>query len=437
MEQRKTDEMRANAQAAFTALSEEIRWPMGVTAVPVSKASSRDFWPDDFYVAAFHAGIKKGGQLDCMIIRSDNYTPTAAVFTKNRFAAAPVELSRERLKSSKGSAHGLICNSGNANAATGDQGMEDARQMARLAAQVLRTPEIFVLVSSTGVIGEPLPITEMIEPIGRLYRGSFFASGFEAAEAIMTTDTFPKCCAMDVKLSTGTVRISGIAKGSGMICPNMATMLSFIVTDASIRPDVLQDMLARANASTFNRITVDGDTSTNDMVAVMANGSVGIAIEPDSEDAEAFEAALESLMRILAQSIVYDGEGATKFVEIRVKGTRSEAEAEKIAREIANSNLVKTAAAGEDPNWGRIAGAMGNAGVAFDPDRVIIDLDDIRIFGPYQASRFPDAEPEAAEVMQRRRYATNVSVGNGPGEAVVWTSDLSHGYVEINADYRT
>lgn len=419
--------------AAVKRLAARTVWPLGVTPVIADPASGDTFWPEGFMLAGINCGIKPKRK-DLMLLSCDEPVSTASVFTTNLCCAAPVELSKATLQASSGWMRTIICNSGNANAATGAEGMRRARQMAEAAAAELGIKAGEVLVASTGVIGQTLPVEKIASAMPSLKAASGPVNWADAAEAIMTTDTFPKAFAVDVKLSGGTARIAGIAKGSGMICPNMATMLAFLGTDVSIEPALLQELLSAANAVSFNAITVDGDTSTNDMAAIMASGN-GPEVLRDSDDARLFGEALRSVTTMLAQLIIVDGEGATKFVELRVTGAKSDAEARMAAMTVANSPLVKTAIHGEDANWGRIIAAAGRSGASFNQEELAVSFDDEPILKSGLDANF--SEERAKVVMQQKEFTITLSLGNGPGAATVWTCDLSHGYIEINGSYRS
>ncbi len=416
------------------ALAAETSWPEHTTPLKSREADNKRFWPKGFSAGTAHAGIKPGKK-DMMVIKTDVPSSAAAVFTRNLCCAAPVVLSKEHLNLSASSMRAIVCNSGNANAATGEKGLADAKTMAARAAETLGITPQEILVSSTGVIGEPLPMEKINAALDSFSAVLLEDSCLKAAEAIMTTDTFPKFFGLDISLSSGTVRLCGIAKGSGMICPDMATMLAFLVTDAKISQPLLQEMLSEANEKSFNTITVDGDTSTNDMVALLSGSSSNPEILPGSPDASVFRGALESLMTFLAKLIVRDGEGATKLVTIHVEGAPTELDAKKAARTIANSNLVKTALHGEDANWGRIIAAAGRSGADFDPANVSIKFNDLVILEPRYSSDY--SEDDAKKILSRDSYSITVSLGNGKGNAVVHTCDLSKEYIEINGSYRT
>jgi len=419
--------------SAIKNLCDRTTWPQGVTPVIPGVTQTDPFWPAGFVLAGINAGIKPVRK-DLMLLLSEGPASAASVFTTNRCCAAPVELSRSHLTASSGVMSAVICNSGNANAATGAQGMLDAERMAADTAAACGISPEEVLVASTGVIGQLLPVEKISRALPALEAAAGSDSWKDAAEAIMTTDTFPKAFGVDVALSGGTARITGIAKGSGMICPNMATMLAFLSTDVSIEPSLLQELLAAANAVSFNSITVDGDTSTNDMASILASGR-GAQVMRGSDDAVLFGEALRSVMTMLAQLIVIDGEGATKFVEIRIRGAASDDEARMAAMTVANSPLVKTAIHGEDANWGRIIAAVGRSGASFVQEELSVSFDSEPILKPGLDARF--SEEEAKKIMSKDAFTITVTLGNGPGTAVVWTCDLSKRYIEINGSYRS
>lgn len=414
-------------------LAAATRWPESVTPLLPSGLDEAGFWPDGFRSAGVSAAIRYDKK-DLMILLADNPASAAALFTTNLCSAAPVMHSRASLLESRGCMRAIICNSGNANAATGPEGLADAAAMAVATAALFGLKPEEVLVASTGVIGQPLPMPKILGAMPELPAALARNSSLDAAEAIMTTDTFPKFFSLDVRLSGGTARVSGIAKGSGMICPDMATMLAFLCTDAAIEPALLQRMLENANRNSFNAITVDGDTSTNDMVSILAGGK-GPSIAEKSRDAEIFAGALELLMTFLARLIVIDGEGATKLVEIRVEGALSDRDAAIAAKTIANSPLVKTALHGQDANWGRIIAAAGRSGAFFRQEDVAILFDGLSILEPGLKAVF--SEEDAAEILKKTSYTMTVRLGNGPGKAAVWTCDLSKEYIEINGSYRS
>lgn len=390
----------------------------------------------DFSFSAVKAGIKYRDRFDLGLIFSQTPAVAAGVFTTNQVKAAPVILSIDRLK--QGRCQALLVNSGNANACNGEGGMEAAISTSKMAAEALGIGEDMVLVSSTGVIGLPLNVEAFARNMESLVANLSETNFGQVADAIMTTDTVPKLVTKSVELGGTPVRFLGMAKGSGMIMPDMATMLAFIMTDAQISFPELKSALKASVEQTFNRITVDGDTSTNDMVLVMANGTAGNPwIEDDQhEDYQHFQGVLEEICKELALKIVEDGEGATKCITIRVCGARENGEAEQIARTVANSSLVKTAFFGEDANWGRILGAMGRAGIRFSPDRVDIAFGDVLLVkdGVAQGS---EMEKKATQVLKQKHFTVCIDLKDGTGCEEIFTCDLSIDYVKINADYRS
>ena len=401
-----------------------------------SNPSERDL-PKGFAFSTAACGLKKSG-LDLGLIVSDMLAATAAVFTQNLVRAAPVVLSRANIRRGHGRMRALIVNSGNANCATGEAGLNASRATVAAAARELGCTPHEVLVCSTGVIGVPLHAEKIVCAIPDLTAAkNRSAKSFRSfTRAIMTTDTRPKWAAERIRIRGKEVRLLGCAKGAGMIQPNMATMLAFIVTDAAIEPALLSQALRRVVAHTFNAITVDGDTSTNDTLAVLANGASGTGkLRSDGADFRRFGAALETICAKLALAIVADGEGAKRVIEIEVRGAHSESAAETIARTIANSPLVKTALAGGDPNWGRILAAAGRAGVKFDPTRV-----DIQIAGMTLCRRgleIPFDERVAHRRMMAKFVPVRVDLRSGRAAARIWTCDFTGEYVRINASYRT
>jgi len=388
-----------------------------------------------FRFSAVEAAVKKPGRLDLALILSEVPAAVAAVFTTNRVKAAPVLLSMQH--AAGGAVRALVVNSGNANACTGAQGMADAAETARLVAVGCGIPENTVLVASTGVIGKQLPMERIRAAIPALVNAAASRSMEEVARAIMTTDTFPKLESRQAEAGGKCYSIAGVAKGSGMIMPNMATMLSFLVTDAAVDRVFLDKAFRRAVDSSFNIITVDGDTSTNDMASIMANGMAGNApIREGSPEAAVFENLLSGILLSLAKQIVLDGEGATKLVEIHVRGAVNEADAKRAAMAVANSLLVKTAFFGQDANWGRILAAVGYSGAEIDQDRACLSFDDVLMVrdGIFVGG---DAEARGTEILKKREFSVTIDLKLGDGNAVVFTSDLSHDYVTINADYRT
>ncbi len=386
-------------------------------------------------LATAMAGIKKAGRTDVLLMAFDPGTTVAGVFTTSRCASAPVEWCREALPA--GTCRGLLVNSGNANAFTGRKGREATRISADLAAAALDVAPGEIMLASTGVIGEPLAAEKFAGVMDGLASDLAEARWADAARAIMTTDTFPKVASRTVTVDGRPVTITGIAKGAGMIAPDMATMLAFVATDAVAAPAVLQTMLSEAVAKSFNKITVDSDTSTSDTALLFATGRSGVAITtPEEPGAAAFRAALDGLLLDLAHQIVKDGEGCTKFVAVTVKGAESDISAGRIARTIADSPLVKTAIAGEDANWGRVVMAVGKAGEPADRDRLTISFGDVRV--AVEGARDPDySEAAASQVMKQSEIAITVDLGIGEGCDTVWTCDLTKAYVAINGDYRT
>ncbi|MBA2880976.1 glutamate N-acetyltransferase/amino-acid N-acetyltransferase [Desulfosalsimonas propionicica] len=386
-----------------------------------------------FRAAAVCAGLKKNGKKDLALIVSDPPAAAAGVFTQNRVQAAPVRLDKQRLSS--GVCRAIIVNSGNANCCTGDQGMEDARAMTRLAAEAINADDAHVMAASTGVIGQPLNMDKIRAAVPGL-AGGLSPDGFEAAaEAIMTTDTRPKLVSGQGQMGEKTYSLAAMAKGSGMIRPDMATMLCFVCTDLEIAAVDLQQALVSANEASFNRITIDGDTSTNDTVLVLANGQSGAQAKTPA-DLRAFAELLENVLGKLARMIVEDGEGATKCVEISVINAESRENARQMADTVANSSLVKTAFFGEDANWGRIIAALGRAGVKFDPDAVDIWFDDVKIVEKGMGCG-DTAEAAATEVLRKKTFVVTIDVKSGSQQAAVLTCDFSVDYVKINADYRS
>ena len=379
------------------------------------------------------------------MIVSDPPASAAAVFTQNLVQAPPVVLSREHVRASAGAMRAVIVNSGNANCSVGPGGMVASRATAECVAKLLGCGVQQVVVCSTGVIGVPLPVERILKAVPGLAES--LASSPHAfdglSRAIMTTDTRPKRAAASARIGRRTVRVAGCAKGAGMIHPNMATMLSFVVTDAAVEPGVLDRALREVLGRTFNCITVDGDSSTNDTLLLLANGASGapkITTEDTPEYAK-FVAALEQVCKTLAIGIVVDGEGATHLVEIAVRGAPSDASAKRVAETIGLSALVKTAIAGADPNWGRILAAAGRSGVPFNPDHAEIWLGGMKMYGPPKGATYSVALPLDERAAHRRLLEKNIPIvvdlHNGRGAARVWTCDLTKEYVHINASYRT
>ena len=383
------------------------------------------------------AGIKRANRKDILVIRLVPGSSVSGVFTQNRFCAAPVQLCRAHLLE-RNPIEALIINTGNANAGTGDEGLRRAQQTCDALASALDISPEQILPFSTGVILEPLPVEKIITAIPKAISALKEDDWYSAAEAIMTTDTQPKAASLTIQTSAGPIVMTGISKGAGMIQPNMATMLGFIGADVNINSDLLQDLTREAADLSFNAITIDGDTSTNDSFIVMATGQSAVSIQSKSDSAyAAFREGLITLSRQLAQMIVRDGEGATKFITIRVKGGKDSVECKRIAKSIAHSPLVKTAFFASDPNLGRILAAIGYAGVGdLDSSKVQLWLGDVWV--AKDGGRNPDyKEADGQAVMKQSEISVTVDLGRGNVEETVWTCDLSHEYVSINADYRS
>lgn len=405
--------------------------PKGMRAVAGGVTAARGF-----AASAVAAGIKSAsGTLDVACLFADRPAAWGATFTTNRFAAAPVKLGRALLAGG-GPLQAVLVNSGNANAATGAEGERRARTVAGAVAKVLALPAGRVLVSSTGIIGRPLPAGKITRAVPEAVRTLAAAGGGRFAQGIMTTDTFPKEAAVEVRIGGRPVRIGGACKGAGMIHPCMATMLCYITTDAGLPQGLLRRLLAEAVERTFNRIDIDGDQSTNDTVVLMAGGASGVRIPASGPGRELFAAALGEVCRRLAELVVRDGEGATKLVEIAVTGARSDADALRVADAVANSKLVKTAWFGRDLNWGRIAAAIGYAGARVDPERVSIGLNGKAVVVGGRGVA-PARMARAAKEMERPVLRFAIDLGLGDGADTVLTCDLTHEYVSINAEYPT
>lgn len=385
--------------------------------------------PRGFRAAGVRCGVKSKGK-DLALIVSDVQAVVAGMFTTNRAAAPCVRYSRHVVET--GVARAIVANSGNANAATGEEGFVDNVRMAQKVAQLLECPPAQVVTASTGIIGHRLPVEKIETGIEQAMLELSPEGGEAAAEAIMTTDTVPKAEAVSLKLPEGEVRIGGIAKGAGMIAPNMATMLCFLTTDARISAPALQQVLKDGVERSFHCLTIDSDTSTNDMVVILANGQSGVDVHRYLDD---FQQALEALCVRLAQRIARDGEGATKLLEIEVRGAPNFTQARKMAKTVAESPLVKTALFGNDPNWGRILAAMGRSGVDFDPDRAHIALQGTLVYADGKPTAF-DAH-ELHERLKTDTVTIAIDLQEGTEHATVWTCDFSYDYVRINAEYST
>ena len=387
---------------------------------------------DGVRFATIAAGVRYQGRTDVMLAELAPGSTIAGAFTKSATRAAPVLDCQAKIGGTSDTGAAILVNSGNANAFTGKGGVTAVEAITAAVAKVCDIPQSRVFTSSTGVIGEPLPYDRVTAVLSDL-KGKLDAGGIsDAAKAIMTTDTFPKGAAAKVQIGSKTVSIAGIAKGSGMIAPDMATMLVYIFTDAVVNKPALQAMLSKHTDSTFNCITVDSDTSTSDSLILAATGASRV----DASDSADFSEALHGLMLNLAHQVVQDGEGATKFVEIAVTGAATDADAKIHGMAIANSPLIKTAIAGQDPNWGRVVMAVGKSGAAADRDRLSIRFGDIEV--AKDGWRSPDYSEEAAAAhMKGQNIVIGVDLGLGDGKATVWTCDLTHGYIDINADYRS
>ncbi|MDX2095152.1 MAG: bifunctional glutamate N-acetyltransferase/amino-acid acetyltransferase ArgJ [Alphaproteobacteria bacterium] len=383
-------------------------------------------------MAAGQAGIRYANRTDVLLVALAEGTTAAGVFTRSKAPSAPVDWCRTILAGGTGRA--LVVNSGNANAFTGRRGVAAVEGTAQAAAAAVGCSPQEVYLASTGVIGEPLDYRKIAQALPTLHGALAPDSWADAAAAIMTTDTFPKAATRQVIIGGQPVTINGIAKGSGMIAPDMATMLAFVFTDAKIAAPLLQHMLQQSNAKSFNAITVDGDTSTSDTALMFATGASGIT--PAGEDEQRFLDALTALMIDLAKQVVMDGEGAQKLMTIAVKGAESDAAAHRIGLSIGNSPLVKTAVAGEDANWGRIVMAVGKSGERVDRDRLAVSIGGVVIARDGERVEGYDEAPVAAH-MKTRDIRIAVDIGLGGGEATIWTCDLTHGYIDINADYRS
>ncbi|WP_447972512.1 bifunctional glutamate N-acetyltransferase/amino-acid acetyltransferase ArgJ [Nitrospira sp. Kam-Ns4a] len=391
--------------------------------------------PRGFLAAGVHAGIKKRPLLDLALVVSEREGPVAGLFTRNHVAAAPVVLDRQHLRHGRGRA--IVVNSGNANACTGARGLADAREMADLVARALDVDRRTVYVGSTGVIGRVLPIARIRRAVPALVAGLTRRGGRQAAQAILTTDLKVKEAAFQARIGGRLVTVGGMAKGSGMIHPDMATMLAYLTTDAAIERSTLQGALAAAVDTSFNCISVDGDTSTNDTVLCLANGLAGNPpLRRGSRELPTFQRLLERTCHELAMQVCRDGEGVTKVVEIAVTGARTRAEAKQVARTVGTSSLVKTALFGEDANWGRILAAVGRAGVPVNPDRITVAYAGVPIYRA-GAGLGPAAERRLDRIVRRREFTITIDLGQGSGTFRLWTTDLSYDYVRINAAYRT
>ena len=402
----------------------DLEWLMGgVTAVPGILASG------------IAAGIKPSGKKDLALLYSSSPARAAAVFTSNQVKGAPVLVSQEHVKS--GVAQAIVASSGCSNVCTGEQGMRDAREMTKVVGDLLRIPARQVLIASTGVIGQPLPMDRIRAALPKLVKALSPQGGHAAAEAIMTTDTRPKEAAVKVEVNGRPITIGGIAKGVGMIEPHLATMFCFLTTDAAVAPAVLRSALKRSVDDSFNRITVDSDQSTSDTVAILANGLAETApLDAGSRGFRQFTRALGAVTTRLARMLVEDGEGATRLVTVAVRGARTRRDAVVVARSVANSPLVKTAINGQDPNWGRIMMAIGKSSARVEADKIAVAFED-ELLVERGMLRDGAKHERIRETMTRPAYTITIDLGLGRGEAHIWTCDLSEEYVRINAKYTT
>jgi len=397
------------------------------------KKSPKITIPNGFFFSVTEAAIKKPGRKDFALIFSEVESTIAGTFTTNTVKAAPVRLCMQKIKSGRGQA--IIVNSGNANACTGKQGMKDARDIVAAASRQLGIDIGLTYICSTGVIGTPLPMQRITSAIGPLTGGLGSASFDDSAKAIMTTDTFPKITSRQIKIQGKQGTIAGICKGAGMIAPNMATMLCFILTDIAVEKKTLHAALKSAVGKSFNRITIDGDTSTNDTALIMANGVLGNKpLTKKSAAFSSFQKALDELTYELSRLIVKDGEGATKLVEVVVKNARNEADAESAALAIANSNLVKTAIFGNDANWGRIMAAVGYSRISFNPEKTDVFFNNVKVV---KSGIMNNKDREATEEMKKKELKIIVDLHAGKASVKVLTCDLTEDYIRINAEYRT
>lgn len=381
--------------------------------------------------AAAGTGVREKGRLDLALFFSDAPCRVAAFYTTNRLNGGHIPLCRDNLAKSKGLAQALLVNSGVANCSVGPRGKRDSAKLARETARLLGIPAERALAASTGLIGVPLPVDRMAKKLPALAKKLKKSDSAAAARAIMTTDTVPKMVAVEVSSPGGKYRIAGVAKGSGMIAPNLATQFGFVFTDADVALPALRGISRRCVDGSFNRIAVDGDTSPNDTVFVFANGASGVKVPQRGAGAKLFEDALHHVCRRLAVELVRDGEGATKLIEITVDGAATAADARRAARAVGLSPLVKTAVFGEDPNWGRIITALGYSGAAFDPDRARIEVDGTVVFDKGKSRGLPSG------LMKGKEVGIKANLRAGKASAKFWTCDFSHDYVKINAEYTT
>jgi glutamate N-acetyltransferase/amino-acid N-acetyltransferase len=386
-----------------------------------------------FKAAGMHCGIKKRKK-DLALIYSDVPCNAAGTFTLNKVKAAPILISKKIIEN-KNKVNAILVNSGNANACTGERGHNDALTLQDYCAAKLGVKPEEVLVSSTGVIGQLLPVEVILEGINKITGSLSCSGGKDAAEAILTTDLRLKSYALKIKLTSGEITIGGICKGSGMIMPNMATMLAFLTTDADIDQPLLQELLLSSVNKTFNKITVDGDTSTNDMVILLANGISGNSIQKDTDDYNLFLDGLNIISEEMAKSIIADGEGATKLIKVTINNAKTILDADTIAKSIANSPLVKTAFNGADANWGRIISAAGKSGADFNPLKTNIFFDDLPVI--LAGYKIVIDEEKASEILNKDNFSISLDLNEGDCSTTWWTCDFSKEYIKINANYRT
>ncbi len=386
-----------------------------------------------FKAAGINCGLKKQKK-DLALIYSDTPCEAAGTFTLNKVIAAPLVVSKEIINNKK-KVRAILINSGNANACTGQEGLDNALKSQKYCAEKFGLQQDEVIISSTGVIGQQINMQALLSGIDSISNEISYCKGNDAAEAIMTTDKKKKSFAIKAKLLKGEIVIGSICKGSGMILPNMATMLAFLATDASVEQDLLQQLLTDAVNESFNKISVDGETSTNDMVILLANGKSGIKIKKDEKDYEVFLSALTTICKEMAKSIASDGEGATKLITISINNAKTKKDADAIAKAMANSPLFKTAMNGNDANWGRILSAAGNSGADFIPEKVSIKFDDFSILKPNFSNGFN--EDEARKVLAKDNVTVSLDLNEGKESSTWWTCDFSEDYVKINANYRT
>ncbi len=389
--------------------------------------------PKGYYFCSTAAGLKYTGRDDLGFIGSVEPAAAGGIFTKNRFQAAPVIVAKEIIAAGV-AVSGILVNAGQANACTGEEGLDDCRLSLDLFAEALGLGEKSILPASTGVIGDPLPMDRFEQALGGLAQSRTAAGPLDVAKSMLTTDSFPKLAWRKLTIADGEVRVLGMAKGSGMICPNMATMLSFILLDADLGPDLLQNILTDAGRATYNRITVDGDTSTNDCVLALANGFSGVRI--DERRVPELQSAFTEVCRELSAMLIQDAEGGTKTIRILVQEAEDPAQAEDAARTVAHSPLVKTAMYGQDPNWGRIVAALGRSRAAFDPGSVSIAFGERPVFIRGRPVR-ADLDLLLKPLLTSDSITIRITLGAGEAEAAILTSDLSPEYVSINADYRS